>query len=229
MRGEHTYGPTTETSHQGSSPLARGTPDCVHFSQLHAGIIPACAGNTRSFPCRSRGLWDHPRLRGEHPKTDNLGRMGNGSSPLARGTPRGRSGATPSWGIIPACAGNTLNASLTGMWLRDHPRLRGEHWMANSRLASCAGSSPLARGTHGVVVEDGRDLRIIPACAGNTTYKARPRTSTEDHPRLRGEHSVTVPSHSSSSGSSPLARGTRGWPESSWSGPWIIPACAGNT
>ena len=162
-------------AHVGSSPHARGTPvrpsfatngarDHPRMRGEHAehdfvavgnlGIIPACAGNTDVPFAKDLREVDHPRMRGEHP-----------SRPCRAG---------PTSGIIPACAGNTPPI-VTHLWASagssphargtlqrlpqaahrpwDHPRMRGEHHVADS----CA------------VLDKG----IIPACAGNTLIYLR--------------------------------------------------------
>ncbi len=73
-----------------------------------------------------------------------------------------------------------------------------------------------------------RDLRIIPACAGNARRVPRRRAANADHPRMRGERASQAPGPPTAAGSSPHARGTR---ENVGNAGWssrIIPACAGN-
>ena len=132
-----------------------------------------------------------------------------------------------------------------------HPRVRGEHPHAVARRRSCDGSSPRARGTRCRVrrairrrfipacagntvcapsVDDGR-RRFIPACAGNTGADGSQPAASAVHPRVRGEHALTLRmptvvaavhprvrgEHDADclsrsmprSGSSPRARGTR--------------------
>ena len=86
LRGEHDrLEPSYETV-AGSSPLTRGTQfrgDAAHFNER---IIPAYAGNTCSANYRTKGIWDHPRLRGEHIIATRTTHTITGSSPLTRGT-----------------------------------------------------------------------------------------------------------------------------------------------
>ena len=94
----------------------------------------------------------------------------------------------------------------------------------------CAhGSSPLARGTQRVGLYLNAHQGIIPACAGNTQCPECRVCRYGDHPRLRGEHHSVHESQNSLSGSSPLARGTRGLHHRGVHSGGIIPACAGNT
>ena len=132
-----------------------------------------------------------------------------GSSPHARGTLVGITPTAIMFGIIPACAGNTLYCYILLSVCGDHPRMRGEH-IPDSAESKCGrGSSPHARGTQcdecGVVIFHG----IIPACAGNTCRMSLRRFDTGDHPRMRGEHTFESDIMVWRLGSSPHARGTR--------------------
>ena len=73
------------------------------------------------------------------------------------------------------------------------------------------------------------NVGIIPACAGSTIPPSAGRESGRDHPRMCGEHALTVTATDSRGGSSPHVRGAR--PEGVKLGglPGIIPACAGST
>ena len=71
-------------------------------------IIPACAGKRLKSPLRRGVGADHPRLRGEKIRKRHKEESMRGSSPLARGkggrcNPLGRP-----LGIIPACAGKSV-------------------------------------------------------------------------------------------------------------------------
>ena len=80
--------------------------------------------------------------------------------------------------------------------------------MAEKTLdSSAAGSSPLARGAFGQVVDEVGELRIIPARAGCIRVMLLRRSSTMDHPRSRGVHPAGFTAEVLADGSSPLARG----------------------
>ena len=131
--------------------------------------------------------------------------------------------------IIPACAGNTGGHSCREVPHPDHPRVRGEHRGSSTGPPGRPGSSPRARGTHvpspGPLVV----IRIIPACAGNTSAAAHDHYATADHPRVRGEHYAASRLGIRRAGSSPRARGTLCGTRAALRGNRIIPACAGNT
>ena len=134
-----------------------------------------------------------------------------------------------SGGIIPAYAGNTPSDNRTEAWLRDHPRVCGEHGRDMGGWCVDRGSSPRMRGTQidvsGPVEADG----IIPAYAGNTVTLSAMHEAYRDHPRVCGEHHVKHALIIGPPGSSPRMRGTllKGW--TCRIGHGIIPAYAGNT
>ena len=209
MRGEHIMSSAGVRAWLGSSPHAWGTPGLRDSNAKMYGIIPACAGNTRISGSPRRPRRDHPRMRGEHYFGDTLDSAVWGSSPHARGTltapPINRRGR----GIIPACAGNTIDRIIVIPADRDHPRMRGEHKGHIGELLAVRGSSPHARGTRFAVTNHVRVDGIIPACAGNTCTDVLGEQSYGDHPRMRGEHHYGCPDRCVNA--------------------WIIPACAGNT
>ena len=148
-------------------------------------------------------------MRGEHCWACSPAWSTAGSSPHARGALRHGGQGLDARGIIPACAGSTRGSSPELADCRDHPRMRGEHKSASTLLKPTPGSSPHARGAHGVAV--------VPALQGG------------DHPRMRGEHSMRACPAPFSTGSSPHARGALLHECSRPSRTGIIPACAGST
>ena len=169
IRGEHRALNPGGVFSAGSSPHTRGAPSAE---------IPPIASSR-----------DHPRIRGEHLRGDRTPRPGRGSSPHTRGAPTCRPPGTTRPRIIPAYAGSTASPPSTGVALKDHPRIRGEHPLAASRWGFCVGSSPHTRGAP----DFGSSWRcargIIPAYAGSTFS--------------------WVPISVASSGSSPHTRGAR--------------------
>jgi len=127
MRGEHGVVHSRFVETLGSSPHARGTQQAVEEVLDLFGIIPACAGNTIESLIRESGCGDHPRMRGEHSQPEIPALCLLGSSPHARGTQELAQSAPTPTGIIPACAGNTVQTSIDKDRAKDHPRMRGEH------------------------------------------------------------------------------------------------------
>ena len=172
----------------GSSPHARGTRFVDDVVYVESGIIPACAGNTSAVMLSAPCSRDHPRMRGEHMDVLRTNARMPGSSPHARGTQQIRNVEKADRGIIPACAGNTNDPCPCMMANRDHPRMRGEHWLFVFWVCCRLGSSPHARGTPAFRRSAMRCRGIIPACAGNTPCNDRLSSGSRDHPRMRGEH-----------------------------------------
>ena len=171
----------------------------------------------------------HPRSRGEHASTSAATYTRTGSSPLARGTPRGGGHLEGRVRFIPARAGNTAPRSPNGAPSTVHPRSRGEHGRPHPHVPRLRGSSPLARGTHHRP-RGGRWLRrFIPARAGNTTVTQRRCRPWSVHPRSRGEHHNGQVRFAGHHGSSPLARGTHDSVVDLDTLTTFIPARAGNT
>ena len=207
----------------------RGTPGAAALNALYPGIIPACAGNTsttRARRCRPR---DHPRVCGEHAHVRAVEAADEGSSPRVRGTPGMAEAGQAHHGIIPACAGNTISFNENGFYDRDHPRVCGEHRIAQAVIGTILGSSPRVRGTPWYFLTNVAFRRIIPACAGNTPVFSFSRRTPRDHPRVCGEHIHQWSCALCLTGSSPRVRGTRALSCARVPRPGIIPACAGNT
>ena len=70
----------------GSSPRVRGTECMDDIDEVGQGIIPACAGNSKSNTRSCYALWDHPRVCGEQVSLSGSGKWTWGSSPRVRGT-----------------------------------------------------------------------------------------------------------------------------------------------
>ena len=96
-------------------------------------------------------------------------------------------------------------------------------------LSGAGGSSPLARGLRGAWLGCREGGGIIPARAGFTWLRPRPRSLRWDHPRSRGVYPMRAPHKQKRSGSSPLARGLHVLGFGSDDDSRIIPARAGFT
>ena len=69
----------------GSSPHTRGAHARGGASGTDDRIIPAYAGSTVGRRRSSSGIWDHPRIRGEHRDLRERTTVYSGSSPHTRG------------------------------------------------------------------------------------------------------------------------------------------------
>ena len=154
----------------GSSPHARGALTEPGAVKKGEGIIPACAGSTISTARSNRFIRDHPRMRGEHRGYAlTLGKT-TGSSPHARGAPLRRSTRPPTKGIIPACAGSTLQGHWQSCQGWDHPRMRGEHGDSSDSIEEATGSSPHARGAHFTTSASGQHSRLIHSLFASSSH-----------------------------------------------------------
>ena len=213
----------------GSSPLARGLRRPRLPGRPRRRIIPARAGFTTMDEEAIGQPEDHPRSRGvychgRHPRSGF-----GGSSPLARGLPRGGRLYYNTCGIIPARAGFTSTTRRSRGTSRDHPRSRGVYPMCSPSVSRSGGSSPLARG---LLPRRGNSTprgRIIPARAGFTLIPPSSYAFPADHPRSRGVYLLNEADRRFEAGSSPLARGLPLVPGPAPAPPRIIPARAGFT
>ena len=150
---------------------------------------------------------DHPRMCGEHASCPFVSAKRTGSSPHVRGALREVAFSGHHVGIIPACAGSTISAMIRPAGRRDHPRMCGEHTKPAEPSMRYPGSSPHVRGARVFVIYELYVEGIIPACAGSTGCRPWLYRSSEDHPRMCGEHSVGLRSIHRGWGSSPHVRG----------------------
>ena len=208
-RGEHNGAASCRKQAEGSSPLTRGAPAGVPANHGGAGLIPAHAGSTCTWPPPHPPAGAHPRSRGEHTVRNADGTESEGSSPLTRGARPARSMPVRSLGLIPAHAGSTEKSSDYSSATRAHPRSRGEHCI-DVGAAAVVG-------------------RLIPAHAGSTTPSAWSAAARRAHPRSRGEHAVLARHARVALGSSPLTRGAPRLARWYLDHARLIPAHAGST
>ncbi len=215
-------------SMHGSSPLARGTGRPDRIRPADDRFIPARAGNGRSSSSNRCLPTVHPRSRGERNEPGHCHAATRGSSPLARGTVPAPEPTARNERFIPARAGNGFSRPLDQAKSAVHPRSRGERFSLIFLRRFSSGSSPLARGTVDSLTDCAVKVRFIPARAGNGDPMKGSSAVSPVHPRSRGERRTAGVRDRMSDGSSPLARGTAGRPETGRSPGRFIPARAGN-
>ena len=189
--GEHRLTEAGDWLSGGSSPRRRGTRAPDSRGGAGSRFIPAQAGNTWTRGVTMSRIAVHPRAGGEHCAVCRHVPDAAGSSPRRRGTLVGGRGPAGRHRFIPAQAGNTAVDQRHLRFAPVHPRAGGEH--ANSRISLIPhrGSSPRRRGTLLRPDRLRRQLRFIPAQAGNTAASDRPRPRPPVHPRAGGEHDVS--------------------------------------
>ena len=110
IRGEHAAVELASSVWAGSSPHTRGALVDAIATSIGFGIIPAYAGSTEYLPQGGKLTMDHPRIRGEHRRSDRRADLGVGSSPHTRGAHDGAGVVRVGRRIIPAYAGSTVTA-----------------------------------------------------------------------------------------------------------------------
>ena len=207
----------------------RGARNTDYVEYQFEGIIPAYAGSTGNWRLGVRQHRDHPRVCGEHRIYSRSKNAAWGSSPRMRGALRFDIRHNIIHGIIPAYAGSTLIKANGLCFIRDHPRVCGEHAMNKSFEAANSGSSPRMRGALFGLSGFENGLGIIPAYAGSTALPPKPFTPDRDHPRVCGEHLITHGKGKNLPGSSPRMRGALLRRHDGPCHEGIIPAYAGST
>ncbi len=206
-----------------------GRSDIKNVDSIGVRLIPASAGSTTVDHLSNESHCDHPRDRGEHTQRISLACMRGGSSPRARGARPPTGGGVSDVGIIPTSAGSTQPKGTLHVHDQDHPSERGEHDWISLNSIPFAGSSPRARGAHGLGELLSGHGRIIPASAGSTGRRSSPSPGPRDHPRERGEHPDVEGESHDESGSSARARGAHLGDMTIGRVDRIIPASAGST
>ena len=192
---------------RGSPPRARGEVDLDPLRWELERITPACAGRRRTAGTSPTWRWDHPRVRGEKiaHRDDRYHLIG--SPPRARGEVRYSPVKHQAPGITPACAGRRTPMPPATWIAGDHPRVRGEKNPLREEEAQCQGSPPRARGEGGWEAMKVCQFGITPACAGRSWLFCFIDTVKRDHPRVRGEKSMSSARRAHQPGSPPRARG----------------------
>ena len=193
IRGEHLGAVPLALPLAGIIPAYAGSTHAICADKrLNVGSSPHTRGARSSRSSRSTCRGDHPRIRGEHDAEAVVVGDGGGIIPAYAGSTAGSTPCgTTQRGSSPHTRGAHAWYRAPRVPGRDHPRIRGEHYVvarlpgtlswiipayagSTSRLkkllATLAGSSPHTRGA---LVADGWSL-----------------TQTEDHPRIRGEHQI---------------------------------------
>ena len=151
----------------------------------------------------------HPRVCGENGGGSQQLADLAGSSPRVRGKPPPTMPSDRSVGLIPACAGKTLNNADQVANVRAHPRVCGENLSAECGLSGSEGSSPRVRGKLRWAIGVGWADRA--------------------HPRVCGENLRPLGPKETFHGSSPRVRGKPGMYTKNPVEGRLIPACAGKT
>ncbi len=189
IRGEHSQ--TERYCHFcfGLSPHTRGTHVYLILFLVSFRFIPAYAGNTSILIRHHCQLPVYPRIRGEHNVFTEQFEIFDGLSPHTRGTHESLAVTAFARRFIPAYAGNTWKRVFDRKQVPVYPRIRGEHGDMLANSAPPTGLSPHTRGTPSLCGTGSRNVRFIPAYAGNTLGLIPGSVQFTVYPRIRGEHS----------------------------------------
>ena len=105
----------------------------------------------------------------------------------------------------------------------------GENGVTFQLRDSLKGSPPRVRGKQAYPLYSAIIIGITPACAGKTGIQSYGLIKCQDHPRVCGENSCSVPSGRISGGSPPRVRGKPDDIRDQVMERGITPACAGKT
>ena len=151
---------------------------------------------------------DHPRMCGDHLLHFLAFCQQKGSPPHVRG-PQAREIFEPiGGGITPACAGTTMMDGRQTNYLRDHPRMCGDHRELSKQPKACQGSPPHVRGPQVLQKLWQSSGGITPACAGTTCSPLDFLQFRGDHPRMCGDHGSTTTLPPTFVGITPACAGT---------------------
>ena len=212
-----------------SPPQARGRRRILQRPRPGRGITPAGAGSSAArAPCSSPP-GNHPRRRGVVgllivpyvPPTE--------SPPQARGLRGGRPRRTVGGGITPAGAGTSPQPTASSAQPGNHPRRRGDFQMPVIAKMHDSESPPQARGLPSMVARPARASGITPAGAGTSRRHRVRNPPRRNHPRRRGDFTVTVPVRVGAVESPPQARGLPGRLATMRCSSGITPAGAGTS
>src|SRR6266540_3615267 len=176
---------------QGPPPRTRGTRRSPTRPQGDPGTTPAYAGNACSRPPWAPTRRDHPRVCGERGSVVGRGDQVWGPPPRTRGT-RLRSADEPvGLGTTPAYAGNAFTDRSTSSLIGDHPCVRGERFDVWPAVPISKGPPPRTRGTRLAAPMEAAVGGTTPAYAGNAGVAGADVVLARDHPRVRGERSIS--------------------------------------
>ena len=211
----------------GLSPRVRGNRSSDSPKASGRGSIPACAGEPVRLVLQHRGRRVYPRVCGGTKPKPAVPCTSTGLSPRVRGNRRLRSCTYAGSRSIPACAGEPLLSPQQCRYCAVYPRVCGGTWDLWAFSDCSIGLSPRVRGNPVERECPSRQLRSIPACAGEPSSKPLIPSSLRVYPRVCGGTSITKGTKPGKQGLSPRVRGNRLHAPLLAGASRSIPACAG--
>ena len=194
-------------SEPGLSPRLRGNPSSLNWQTTISRVYPrACGGTTHMTPLRVSQVGLSPRLRGNR-KRSHQNFFICGLSPRLRGNRIAATHGNPTFGSIPAPAGEPAIAKPDQIIQPVYPRACGGTKARILRGLSLEGLSPRLRGNHGWNGAADSERRSIPAPAGEPRTGGSRKCGRPVYPRACGGTSVLAYAGPWESGLSPRLRG----------------------
>ena len=214
---------------QGSSPRVRSR----HHAEVHVhdrlGIISACAEQTPHASSSSRSPRDHLRVCGADVTDINQVEETMGSSPRVRSRHCMICTVFAGFGIISACAEQTVLTRVISSSGRDHLRVCGADVADELVAALDLGSSPRVRSRHRLPTWSRPFRGIISACAEQTLRRPTRPHHGRDHLRVCGADLMATLCDPFRLGSSPRVRSRPHVVDDDVTRGGIISACAEQT
>ena len=184
--GADSHGGPGNGPNLGSSPRVRSRLHAAIWLFHPAGIISACAEQTRTLPTRYAFNRDHLRVCGADLGVSGFQPAVLGSSPRVRSRLSSRKRTAAKSRIISACAEQTDPSSLFNVFPKDHLRVCGADCENRVERPLDSGSSPRVRSRQRRQRSALRLAGIISACAEQTNPFHVKRLSARDHLRVCG-------------------------------------------
>ena len=142
IRGDHSFRASSTTLRMGSpphtwGPLTMGSP-CQDLSR----ITPTYVGTTGLFRWEIHPCQDHPHIRGDHNWPNSRARPSVGSPPHTWGPLHTEFLSPASDRITPTYVGTTEFGKIRISVIKDHPHIRGDHFLIFFMIALYIGSPP---------------------------------------------------------------------------------------
>ena len=205
-RGEDAIAGRKSSADCGSPPLARRG-RAISGPYVTVGrLTSARAERTPGAPPWTRRATAHLRSRGEDHSNYVNPDTNKGSPPLARRGLLVIRGRVRARRLTSARAERTTGTPKTSPWSAAHLRSRGEDRKMDDKTILKAGSPPLARRGHEVVLRQQFSRRLTSARAERTPSDLMRSRSQKAHLRSRGEDKELNQRHRPRGGSPPLAR-----------------------
>ena len=193
----------------GLSPRGRGSRNGYGDDPGGLGSIPAWAGEPPHSRSPGPGSRVYPRVGGGAVNSHSFLASASGLSPRGRGSRERDRGGERQNGSIPAWAGEPSTCSTWTRRTRVYPRVGGgaSMWMSNSSIQE--GLSPRGRGSLALARLRERQIRSIPAWAGEPVKVSRQTQHRRVYPRVGGGAANERMLSTIGQGLSPRGRGSR--------------------